>query len=406
MPKPQLSSASGQFTLSDFDLLQQIQFDQEYTFISDENNQQIVRHHMDNIVAPILKKIEIVQIIMKSTAPIVSIQRVKQSGLKDRLHLKYIHKLNRLMPNLFELLHSVTPDEIQSGFECAAFDYALSQLTPEELNELESRGIGSSVFEEAIQPFVNALNHFADSVRSYLNSPEIKRKIRDRDINCRSRKSRCVELVQALLLKYSKILVVRVDFALKRERETLLKNAYNLKEIHSKYDLVYLKTCIEKLLNNQRHNPFMQDVIGYILRFEYSVRTGFHVHAYFMFDSNKHREDISIAQGIAKLWNEKITGGQGTTYICNMKKDSYRNCAIGIIHYADIQKQHYLFKTFDYICKSDQLFAFTNMKGARRFQLSEPPEKTTNAGRPRKQIQQLDFNFLNHANDMGVSHAG
>ena len=54
-----------------------------------------------------------------------------------------------------------------------------------------------------------------------------------------------------------------------------------------------------------------------------------------------------------------------------MQKDSYRRCAIGMIHHSDKVKQEYLFQTFDYICKADQFFMFTNIKGARRFQSSE-----------------------------------
>ena len=202
----------------------------------------------------------------------------------------------------------------------------------------------------------------------------------------------CVGYIRQLLKVYSRLLVVRMDLSLMRDQQTLLKNAYSLKEIHSKHDLVHIKACVKKLLNNKRNNPVMKMVVGYILRFEYTVRTGFHVHCYFLFNGDKNLEDITLAQSIGKLWN-KVTQGQGTSYICNMKKDSYRHCAIGMVHYADTTKLGYLYKTFDYICKTSQLFDFTNMKGARGFQLGEAPKKTSNAGRPRKYAQQLNLNF-------------
>ena len=131
----------------------------------------------------------------------------------------------------------------------------------------------------------------------------------------------CVGYIRQLLKVYSRLLVVRMDLSLMRDQQTLLKNAYSLKEIHSKHDLVHIKACVKKLLNNKRNNPVMKMVVGYILRFEYTVRTGFHVHCYFLFNGDKNLEDITLAQSIGKLWN-KVTQGQGTSYICNMKKDS------------------------------------------------------------------------------------
>jgi hypothetical protein len=197
--------------------------------------------------------------------------------------------------------------------------------------------------------------------------------------------------------------VVRLDFALKRDPETLLKNFYRIDEIHSKDDLAYLKKCIQKLLEMKRYNHILKEVIGYIFRFEYSVRTGFHVHCYLYFDGNKHRQDITLAQGIAEIWNEEITKGQGTTYICNMQKDSYRRCAIGMIHHSDKVKQEYLFQTFDYICKADQFFIFTNIKGARRFQSSEILGEKSKLGRPRKKTESSTDNTDSTDNNMEQS---
>jgi hypothetical protein len=75
-----------------------------------------------------------------------------------------------------------------------------------------------------------------------------------------------------------------------------------------------------------------------------------------------------------------------------MKKDSYRHCAIGMVHYADTTKLGYLYKTFDYICKTSQLFDFTNMKGT-RIPTRRSAQNISNAGRPRKYAQQLNLNF-------------
>lgn len=89
---------------------------------------------------------------------------------------------------------------------------------------------------------------------------------------------------------------------------------------------------------------------------------------------------------------QSYTGPRYKLYLQH-EEGFYRHCAIGMVHYADTTKLGYLYKTFDYICKTSQLFDFTNMKGARGFQLGEAPKKTSNAGRPRKYAQQLNLNF-------------
>jgi hypothetical protein len=67
-----------------------------------------------------------------------------------------------------------------------------------------------------------------------------------------------------------------------------------------------------------------------------------------------------------------------------MQKHKYKDLAIGMLHHNDQQMLENLIKTFDYICKTDQYFMFTNMKAARSFQISRVVKKKSNAGRPRK----------------------
>lgn len=392
MTKPQLSNTAGLFTMFDHELLQQTKFDHQHTMLNHGENQQVAIHHLDNIVMPILQKIEFVQTVLKCKTPIVRILPVKQLGLPDRYYRKYTKKIEPLMSSFFELLHAQTPPEIEPGVLCLAFDHALSQLNEDELRKLETQGLGSSSYLEAIQPFVDAFLHFVELIKSYLNDPKVRKKVSDQNNHCKKMRMVCVKYIQQLLEVYSRLLVVRMDLSLMRDQQTLLKNAYSIKEIHSKDDLTYFKACTKKLLNNKRNNPVMKMVVGYILRFEYTVRTGFHLHGYFLFNGDRNLEDITLAQGIGKLW-KKVTQGQGSNYICNMKKDSYRHCAIGMVHYADTEKLGYLYKTFDYICKTSQLFDFTNMKGARGFQLGKAQKKTSNAGRPRKYSQQRNLNF-------------
>lgn len=404
--KSAVSSAVSS-TLSADELYHQIRFDQEHNLAGDYQNPVFIRHNVDNMAHLVFKKFEIVKVIFDSAQPIAGLKVQKYPGRPGLFSVKYIPEFSAsLQKDFFALLRIPTPDYIHLGIECTAFDKAISCLTSDELAILDTEGHYPPEDRESIQNFIDTLKKFTNVIIEYLNSPKIKQKIRDRNSNCKKMKMQCSNLFNALMRKHSKLLVIRMDFALKRDPQTLQKNAFTIKEIHSHHDLAYLKRCIKRLLNNQRHNPFMKSIVGYILRFEYSIRTGFHVHTFIFSDANKHREDINIALGISKLWNETITKGQGSNYICNLNKNSYRYCALGTIHYSDLEKQQFLFKTFDYICKTDQVFTFTNIRGARRFQLSAlPTERITKAGRPRKYESPLNSNFLNHTNSMGASHA-
>src|SRR5690606_32367686 len=105
------------------------------------------------------------------------------------------------------------------------FDHALSQLTEDELRKLETQGLGSSSYLEAIQPFVDAFLHFVELIKSYLNDPKVRKKVSDQNNHCKKMRMVCVKYIQQLLEVYSRLLVVRMDLSLMRDQQTLLKNA-------------------------------------------------------------------------------------------------------------------------------------------------------------------------------------
>ncbi|MFG0589339.1 hypothetical protein ACF8D3_15070 [Acinetobacter sp. YQ_14] len=381
-------------------LLQEVMHQHKHVHLGNEIKSQIAQCSLDNIVEPIIKKSEFVLLIMNAPTEIVRLVEHQQAHGKTTYSLDFDPSIRLLVKNFQELILAKPCESITVGIECQAFDTALKKFKPKGLNRLAYREAGLSKFDyEGFMVITSMFNYLAKLIREYMNQPRIKRKIRDRDANCRTNKKRCIEVSKALFQNYSKVLVVRMDFALQRDIETLTKNMHDIDQYQSKNDLAYIKECLGKLLDMKSFNPLMKDVIGHIIRFEYTVRTGFHFHAYFMFDGNKHREDITIAQVIAQFWNERITKGLGVAHICNMKKSSYRYDGIGMIHYSDELKQQYLFRTFDYICKTDQFFIFLNKKGARRFQFSDLPEPKSNAGRPRKEINK-QLPLFNDNNNM------
>lgn len=384
-------------------LFNQIKEDQQLVTYSDDAQQALIQCHSDYWTEQIIKAVEIALKWQDREDDVIRIREHHLSPHKVVHRLECDQETQILLRHLGELMYYVLPTFLIGGVEWSAFESARSQLTSEEIEVIHLGGKSLHPEDQSgLERYVKLVNQFAHSIRDFMNDPKIKRKLRDRAANCQENKKRCIELTQSILDNYSKVLVVRLDFALKRDPETLLKNFYRIDEIHSKDDLAYLKMCIQKLLEMRRYNHILKEVIGYIFRFEYSVRTGFHIHSYLYLNGNKHREDITLAQGIAKIWKE-ITGNQGTTYICNMQKDSYRRCAIGMIHHSDKVKQEYLFQTFDYICKADQFFIFTNIKGARRFQSSEILGEKSKLGRPRKKTKSSTDNTDSTDNNMEQS---
>lgn len=352
-----------------------------------ESERKLIITHMDIISARMINRVELVLDILSNEGVTAEAKKTPQlrGGLEHYClklapwYQKHLHNLDQIM-----FYQCPSKEHWQLGIELTSLETVIEQFSEKERRIIQSPyQYAHSSDKEGIEQVATIVNRFVDAIRAYFEQPHVKKQLRDLHANLGQRKKNCIQLFNSLLNKFSKILVVRIDLAFIRDINTIMKRYHTLSDLHSKNDLEALKACVEKFLKNRRHNKILDAIEGYILRFEYSVRTGFHVHMYLFFDGNKHREDISLGQYIADYW-KTITDGQGTAFICNMQKEKYRNCGIGMIHYHDEEKRTHLIKTFDYICKADQFFKFSNMVGARSFQMSQPVEKKGNSGRPRK----------------------
>lgn len=379
------------YDADDFSILQmKKQLLKSTDFYCDEHNQPFMFiHDMDMYSAPLIKAASFVSLVNKHKGDVASFQwnpnhlKSKQGAYQLMIKPWYQDQLC----NLAEIMVRPFPDEkiCSFGIEIEAFLWVRDQLTSTDAEIIRNPHIfGHYYFDQtSIQEKVDIINRFIESIRAYFRIPKIKKKLADRRSNLNRNKKSCVQLIRSLIANFSKVLVVRVDLSMVRDPMTIKMRNKTLCELHSKDDLKALKDYVNKFLNNARHNKILNDIEGYILRFEYTVRAGFHAHAYFFFDGNKHQQDMSLGQYIKDYW-KKLCGGQGSTFICNMQKHKYKDLAIGMLHHNDQQMLENLIKTFDYICKTDQYFMFTNMKAARSFQISRVVKKKSNAGRPRK----------------------
>ena len=158
--------------------------------------------------------------------------------------------------------------------------------------------------------------------------------------------------IDRIFKKHSRILVIRVDLSYKAEYSTSAqKPNAGSNEISAEFEQV--KSDIEHLLNNRRHNKIFKDLLGYIWKLEYGVLRGYHYHVIFFFDNAKRSQDIVIGKSIGVYWENVITQGRGTYYNVNGSSHYYKNDARGVIHYTDTSPRKGLEDIAKYFSKAD-----------------------------------------------------
>lgn len=368
--------------------LQQFETELQTTPVNDGDKTIFVVNPLDNITEPALGKAKLANQLKKYNFAEVTAETKRLSNGRYGFVVKSPAHMSNLASDTAELINYYTHSDIISGLDIQAFDYAKSQMSEDELELLRNGTPTPSNLKENLLPYIDAMNKFTGLIRAFFRRPNIRRKVYDERKNLKKNKSRMIEMFNSLIERYSRVVVVRLDLYLIHQKETLMQKCFKAEDCLSKNDFDAFKKRVEQLLENKRHNPVLKQVIGYIFRFEYTPRSGFHLHTFWFFNGNKNQEDISLAQGIEKLW-KKVTNDQGYAYICNMRKHTYENCFLGTIEYNQSQKRKWLEEGFDYLCKTSQLFIFSNMKNGRRFQISQPLKSQTR-GRPRKNHLELN----------------
>lgn len=122
---------------------------------------------------------------------------------------------------------------------------------------------------------------------------------------------------------------------------------------------------------------------GYASKLEMGRRKGYHKHWLLFFDGDVSRKDTYIAMQIGQYWDQVVTGGTGSHYNCNARKDLYHtNCFLGVVHHTDPVARR--LETFaEYITKPDELFKLSG-PGVRSFRKGHVAEPLgPRPGRPR-----------------------
>ena len=235
------------------------------------------------------------------------------------------------------------------------------------------------IFDEKIQVgCVNMLNGFVDKIRKDALVQEIEKKKNNHERLANKNYSSLVKYVNALFKKFSRLLVVRVDFGYRKDSDIVNNNDMSAKYLKAKKDF-------EHMFNNRRGNKIFDHMVGYAAKIEHGLMKGFHLHAILFFGPERQR-DVNIATRIGEYWVKVITKGEGVYFNCNAKKQSYKHLGIGKINHNDIDLRENLeTRVCAYLTKPDFYAKIIAHDDGRTFFRGKMPKpKITKVGRPRK----------------------
>ena len=199
------------------------------------------------------------------------------------------------------------------------------------LNESETRYLSTS----------EALNELTKSIRTLLTQKRFKRREHDQRYQAIQQEIEVGRYVDAVLDRYARTCVVRVDLYYRTEAQARLRVE------HVFHDL-------NRLIAERERNLIFDHETGYICSVEQGEDRGYHIHAAFFFNGAEVSADIYRAQRIGELW-QRITRGQGYFNNCNLEKDKHQDrLGIGLIHRRDLNARVNVHYAMRYLVKNDQ----------------------------------------------------
>lgn len=213
------------------------------------------------------------------------------------------------------------------------------------------------------------LNEFYQHLFEALSTDaDYKKAVQLRKEKSLNQKKKAKRLINKLISKFSKLLVLRIDFSIDRKFNITL-------ELMKTYMSIFLKKL-------HTPNDKVPPIAGYIWKLEYGIQKGYHYHFIFFMDGNIHKQETYFVGQLIKLWKD-ITLNKGYYYSCNHNKGSYRKLAIGTLVHDDQEKINALYMVVDYITKVDQFIIEKTLKNQRTFGYSTRKLEKSKAGRPR-----------------------
>lgn len=181
------------------------------------------------------------------------------------------------------------------------------------------------------------------------------------------------EYIDSLQEKHSKLNIVRNDL-------------YYSKEFSKKRTLDDANKYLGRMFNNSRSKPtIFKDIVGHVIKREFTEDKGVHIHALFIFDGQIVHKDKLKGKQIGEYWSNEITKNEGAYHNCNM--NNYEENGIGMLDHRDSEKRKILDEiVIPYLCKDEQdIDPLKKSKKDRAFTRGTIKKtKKKKEGRPRK----------------------
>lgn len=187
-------------------------------------------------------------------------------------------------------------------------------------------------------------------------SVECQRRAYDRRFESREKEKGIEQYIQAVLNRYARSLLVRVDLGF-------------LKECQSYITIDYFYQAIDRLRAMQKNgHPFFENSCGFVLSLEQGVDRGFHAHLGVVFNGSKVRNDWYRAEMAKDVW-AACTNGMGTVYNCNANKGVYERsgrCGLGMVDRDDWEKRTNVIAAMQYMADPEKEDQYLRIKPADR----------------------------------------
>lgn len=223
---------------------------------------------------------------------------------------------------------------------------------------------------EEVQRRTDHFNKCVEVIREEARSKAFKAKVNSYQRSSNKNYKELVGYIDALFVRYSRLLVVRLDLSYSKEN-------CDVTQADAARDR-------KRLFENARSNNLFANMVGWVWKLEHGPMKGFHYHMLFFFDGSKVQQGIKIAWLIGQYWVDVVTKGRGLYYNCNRDYSYYKWCGVGMVSHSDEQAREGLRNAVLYLTKTD-LFMKLKAEGRSIGKMNWPANKDPR-GRPRAVI--------------------
>ena len=216
-----------------------------------------------------------------------------------------------------------------------------------------------------VHEHVHKFNAMVQFIQDKGQTLTFKEQMRFHDVNRQRQVLRSRELIDRLFQRYSRLLVLRIDFGM-----------------GANYDTRNIMTDFKEFKRRWNRTASLHAIVGYIAKLQFAHDKGYHLHALIFMKGSESQKDVFLAQKLGELWNE-VTQDRGVYFNCNAEK--YKDRGIGMIAHGNaVQRdllKHIVLGYF--FSERQQVLVKKNAKDRTLF-LSHPPSSNVRTGRPRR----------------------